>query len=67
MTHNCKNSLLGQVSIGKKGLGVKKKDTLCLCSMIMSVVNCSVQMSVWGYGKDTGIEQEGTEAVDGVE
>jgi hypothetical protein len=34
--------------------------------MIMSVVNCSVKMSVWGYGKDTDIEQEGTEAVKGI-
>ena len=39
----------------------------CLCSMIMSVVNCSVKMSVWGYGKDTDIGQEGAGSVSGVE
>ncbi len=39
----------------------------CLCSMIMSVVNCSVKMSVWGDGRDTDIEQERAEAVKGIE
>ena len=33
----------------------------CGCSMILSVVNCSVKMSVWRYGRDTDIEQERAE------
>jgi hypothetical protein len=48
-------------------LKVKKILNVCICSMIMSVVNCSVKMSVWGYGRDTDIEQEGTESVGGIE
>ena len=39
----------------------------CRCFMIMSVVNCSVKMSVWENGRNTDIEQEGTESVGGVE
>ena len=35
--------------------------------MIMSVVKCSVKMSVWGDGRDTDIEQERAEAVKGIE
>lgn len=42
-------------------------DLVCRCSMIMSVVNCSVKMSVWGYGKDTDIERGRAEAVGGLE
>jgi hypothetical protein len=35
--------------------------------MILSGVNCSVKMSVWGYERNTDIEQKGTESVGGVE
>ena len=34
--------------------------------MIISVVNCSMKMSAWGDGRNTDIEQEGTESVDKV-
>ncbi len=34
--------------------------------MIMSVINGSVKMSVWGYGRETALEQERTESVNGV-
>jgi hypothetical protein len=39
----------------------------CICSMIMSVVNCSVKMSVWEYERETDIERERAEAVNGIE
>lgn len=35
--------------------------------MILSVVNWSVKMSAWGYGRETDIEQKRAEAVDGIE
>ena len=39
----------------------------CRCSMIMSVVNWSEKMSVWGYERETDIELERAEAVVGHE
>ncbi len=39
----------------------------CGCSMILSVVKCSVKMSVWGNGRDTDIEPERAEEVGSVE
>jgi hypothetical protein len=45
------------------------KETLqkCRCSMIMSVVNWSVKMSVWGDERETDIESGRAEAVVGNE
>ena len=40
---------------------------LCHCSMIMSVVNWSVKMSVWGDERETDIESGRAEAVVGNE
>jgi hypothetical protein len=34
--------------------------------MILLGANCSVKIPVWGFGKDTGFKQEGTESAGNV-
>jgi hypothetical protein len=55
-----KNSLWDEVSIRKRGLGVKKKIQKkipqCRWSMILSEGNCPVRMSVLRDGRETDIE-----------
>ena len=41
--------------------------TTCRCSMIMSVVNWSGKMSVWGNEREADIERKRAEAVGGIE
>ena len=60
-------STLPAINLSYLKLFVKLFWFFCRCSMIMSVVNWSVKMSVWRDGKETDLESKRAEAVKGHE